>query len=264
MELNDIQQHSSLGKIGLFEILTIFKDGIKIGLSKECRLFIIVPIIINFIVLSFGAFFAYRAITGYLDSLVAMLPDWAQFVSYILAFMVFLSISLAFCFVFSLAASIIASPFYSFLAEKVELKLYGTKGNDDGVADIIKDVPRIIKRELRKQLFYLPRAALCLILLFIPVVNILFTPVWFLLSSYMAALQFSDYAFDNHKVNFPLMRKALGSSVPTTFLFGMAVAFLLTIPILNLIIPPCAVCAGTIYYVRLRQVNPDLPLKRTY
>ncbi len=264
MQNSEINQHNLLGKISLFEILSFFKEGLQLALSKDCRLFVIIPICINFIVLLTGAYFAHQAIASFLDTYIAKLPDFLSFLSTILSIIIWISLGFVFCFVFSTVATIIASPFYGLLAEKVELKIYGTKGNDDGIIDILKDIPRILKRELQKQIFFIPRALLCLIIFFIPIINVIFPVLWALLSFYMATIQYSDYAFDNHKVKFSLMKQALGTSKLTTFAFGGIIAIALTIPILNLLIPPCAVCAGTQYYVRLRQVNPDLPLQRKF
>ena len=49
------------------------------------------------------------------------------------------------------------------------------------------------------------------------------------------------------------MRHDLSMSRLCTFAFGGVIALAMTIPVLNLLIPPAAVCAGTKYYVELRQ-----------
>ena len=50
----DFQRATDL-KLG--ESLSILFDGLKLALSKECRLYIIVPIILNFILLSAISYF---------------------------------------------------------------------------------------------------------------------------------------------------------------------------------------------------------------
>lgn len=88
----------------------------------------------------------------------------------------------------------------------------------------------------------------------IPVINV-FSPIaWFLLTAWMGALQYTDYAYDNHKISFTLMMNDLKTHTIPTFTIGATVAFLLGIPVLNILIPPAAVCAGTKYYVEMQKL----------
>ena len=59
--------------------------------------------------------------------------------------------------------------FNGLLAEQLEARLTGATPPDVGVFGILKDVPRIMKREWQKFAWYLPRAIVLLILYFIPV-----------------------------------------------------------------------------------------------
>ena len=156
----------------------------------------------------------------------------------------------------STIATIIASPFYGLLAEKAEGLIRGNSvalDNGDSLADIVKDVPRIIKRELQKMGFYLPRVLVCLIISFIPVVNIVAPICWFLLAAWMMSVQYVDYAYDNHKISFAQMRHDLSQQRLATFSMGAIISLAMTIPLLNLLIPPAAVCAGTKYYVEMEK-----------
>ena len=71
----------------------------------------------------------------------------------------------------------------------------------------------------------------------------------------MGALQYTDYAYDNHKISFSLMMSDLKNNTIPTFTIGAVIAFLLGIPVLNILIPPAAVCAGTKYYVEMQKNN---------
>ena len=59
---------------------------------------------------------------------------------------------------FSTIANWIAAPFNGLLAEQLEARLTGATPPDTGVLGIMKDVPRIMKREWQKLAWYLPRA----------------------------------------------------------------------------------------------------------
>jgi CysZ protein len=128
-------------------------------------------------------------------------PDWLQWLNYLLWPVVVLSILLVFGYFFSTIANWIAAPFSGLLAEQLEARLTGATPPDVGVFGIMKDIPRIMKREWQKLAWYLPRAIVLLLLYFIPGVGQTVAPVlWFLFSAWMLAIQYCDYPFDNHKV----------------------------------------------------------------
>lgn len=115
---------------------------------------------------------------------------------------------------------------------------------------LLKDLPRIMKRELQKLGYYLPRALGLLLLYFIPGFGQIVAPVlWFLFSAWMLSVQYCDYPFDNHKVSFPHMRTALRRHKVANMQFGAMVSLFTMIPILNLVIMPVAVCGATAMWV---------------
>lgn len=136
------------------------------------------------------------------------------------------------------------------LAEQLEARLTGATPPDTGIFGIMKDVPRIMKREWQKFAWYLPRAIVLLILYFIPGIGQTVAPVlWFLFSAWMLAIQYCDYPFDNHKVPFKEMRTALRTRKITNMQFGALTSLFTMIPVLNLFIMPVAVCGATAMWV---------------
>lgn len=242
-------------EITISEAITYIFTGLKLALSKECRLYIIIPLIVNVLFMSTCSYLLFTNIKALIFSLFEGLPDFLSFVAYVLSYLLGLMIIFVCGYFFSTVATIIASPFYGLLADKVEALINGTHGDDMGVVDLLKDIPRILAREFKKQLFFLPLALICLVISIIPVINV-FSPIaWFLLTAWMGALQYTDYAYDNHKIPFTLMMNDLKKHTIPTFTIGATVAFLLGIPVLNILIPPAAVCAGTKYYVEMQKVN---------
>lgn len=242
-------------KVGILEMISILSSGLKLALSKDCRAYVIVPILINVVLLAAGSYFVHLYITELVDVYVDKLPEFFHFLSVVISVLVYAALAVVFCIIFSTVAIFIASPFYGLLSQKVELKLFGTQGNDDGFLDIIKDLPRIIIRQLQILLYVIPRFLLCLILFIIPVINAIAPAIAFLFLAVTMVIQFTDFAFDNHKIPFKQMKKSLQEQPLVSLLFGAAVGLGMSVPILNLIVPPAAVCAGTMYFVRLREVQ---------
>ena len=240
-------------EITIIDAFNYLIQGMKLALSKDCRLYIIIPIIINLILMSIVGYFLYANIKDWIFQMVGLLTDFLVFLAYILSAILAILIVFVSCYFFSTIATIIASPFYGLLADKIEMKLNGTASEDMSLMDTIKDVPRIFKREIQKQIFFLPLAFICVILTFIPVINLIAPILWFLLTSWMGCLQYCDYAYDNHKISFALMKKDLKENSLPTFTFGAIVAIALSIPIFNILVPPAAVCAGTCYYLEMQK-----------
>ena len=85
--------------------------------------------------------------------------------------------SLIFYFAFTTLSGFIAAPFNGLLAEKVEKMLTGEAVNDDGFAEIMKDVPRMLNREWQKLWYSLPKFVGLFLLSFIPVIGQTIIPV---------------------------------------------------------------------------------------
>ncbi len=102
---------------------------------------------------------------------------------------------------------------------------------------------------IMRQLHYIGYFLLCsigvLVLFFIPGVNILVTPVWYILSAWMMTVQYIDYPMDNHRVNFKDMRRLLAQKRGVNLSFGALVMIASMIPIVNFIVIPAAVAGAT-------------------
>ena len=138
------------------------------------------------------------------------LPEYLQWLNFVLWPLAVLSLIVVMAFVFSSVMNWLAAPFNGLLAEKAEQLLTGKPVNTGGALDTVKDIPRMLGREWIKLKYYLPRAVLFLLLFWVPLVGQMLAPVfWFLFSAWMMAVQYCDYPFDNHRVAFDDMKFAL-------------------------------------------------------
>lgn len=117
-------------------------------------------------------------------------------------------------------------------------------------AELTAMVPRTVGRELRKLGYFLPRAIGLLILSFIPGVNLVATPLWFLFGVWMMAVQYIDYPADNHKLGWNEMLAWLREKRWQSLGFGGSVYLALLIPFVNIVMMPAAVAGATLFWVR--------------
>lgn len=238
---SDSRQHS-----GVY----YFSQGWKLILAPGIKRFVILPLLFNIILLGGAFWWLFVRLGTWIPAIMSHVPDWLQWLDYLIWPLAVISVLLVFGYFFSSIANIIASPFCGLLAEQLEARLTGATPPDTGIAGILKDIPRVMKREWQKFIWYLPRALVLLILYFIPGVGQTVAPLfWFIFSAWMLAIQYCDYPFDNHKVKFSDMRIALRKNKVAQLQFGSLVNLCTLVPIVNLLIMPVAVCGATAMWV---------------
>ena len=227
-----------------------FFNGFSWLKNKQIGHFILIPLIINIILFCGMIFFAkhyFGMFVGWIDS---FLPEWLYFLNWLLWIIFATAAYLVIVYTFVIFANMIASPFNSFLAEKVEaLVSVEPTFADAGFSDFVKDIPRTIKRELRKLLYYLPLVCLFLILFIVPVVHVFAGILWFLFSAWMLAIQYLDYPFDNHKISFKQMKQRLGERRLLALSFGAMSLLASLVPIVNFVVIPVSVIGATLMWV---------------
>ena len=218
--------------------------------------FVLVPLLSNIVILSAFIWFVLGLLGGWVDSLVATLPDWLSFMSWLLWPLALVAILGFVVYGFNATTALIAAPFNGLLAEKVELKL--RNGQVSFPAETFSEMAiRSLQRELQKQWFFLKRVLLLVIISFIPVVNLISPVLWFLFSVWMLSVQYMDYPMDNHKIDFHAMQRRLKQNWWHSLSFGMVCYLLMFVPFINLIFMPAAVAGATWLWVRQVSIYPD-------
>ena len=231
----------------------VFK-GLSLIVQPGLRRFVLIPLLINITVFGIGIWLGY----GYLDELSGWLqgylPNWLDWLTtLLLPLFVVVALVLVF-FTFSLIANLIASPFNSLLAEKVEQQLSGKTPADSGWGKMLRELPGTLWDEVKKLIYALLWAIPFLLLFVIPVVNIAAPFLWLAFSAWIMVVQYADFPMGNHGLKGPEMRRRLRNRRISSLSFGGGVLVLTSVPVINFIAMPVAVCGATAYWVdRLRQ-----------
>ena len=228
-----------------------FLSGFSLITTKGLKRFVFIPLIVNLLLFSVAFYFLYGQIGEGITWLMSLIPEWLgwlkSFITFILWPIAVVSVLLIFALIFGTLANWIAAPFNGILSEKVERHLSGKSIGDEGVWSLIKDVPRMLGRELAKLVWYLPRAIVFLFLfLLLPVIGQL---LWFAFNAWMMAIQYCDYPYDNHKVGFKRMQSHLSAHKGKALSFGIMVNVFSLIPVVNFIVMPVAICGATSMWV---------------
>lgn len=223
-------------------------QGIRLIARPGLRRFVVIPLAVNILIFSAAIALGVRLFEHFLATLDARLPSWLGWLDWILWPMFVLVLLVVVFNLFALVANLIASPFNSLLAEKVERMLTG-RPLDQGssfASVIAESLPTLID-EIKKLLYAVVLAIPFLLLLFVPVVGQI---LWFLYIAWVLAVQYSDYPMGNHGMKFREMRRRLGRQRGISLGFGASAAMLSMVPVVNFILMPSAVAGATAMWVR--------------
>ena len=233
----------------LFTGAGYFLRGLAMTFQPGLRRFVLIPLIANVILFSLMGWLLYGLIVDFYDAAMLTVPEWLQFLSWIITPLLWLIGGLMTGYLSTLLVLMLTSPFHALLAEKVEEAITGEPVPAlDGITAAVLEVPRAMFRELRKVLYYVPMALAVLVLTIVPLFSAFAPLAWFLLGAWMMSLQFVDYPMDNHRLAFRDVRDACAARRLSTIGFGGTVALFTGIPLLNLIVIPSAVIGATLLW----------------
>ena len=223
--------------------------GAKLLTRPTLRLFVLIPLLVNILIFGGLIWYGLSYLDALMDDWLGKIPDWLDFISWIIWPVIGLTVSLVTGYLFTAVALLIASPFNALLAEKAEELVTGKQvASLEGLGAALMAMPRGILRELSKLLYYLPMAVFVLILSFVPVLSLVAPVLWFLLGAWMMSIQFVDYPMDNHQLSFADVKEAVRSRRLSSMGFGGVVALCAGIPIINFFVVPAAVVGATLLW----------------
>lgn len=229
--------------------------GLTLITRPGIRAFVAIPLLVNVVLFSFAIWLGYTQVDVALER---WLPDW-QWLRVLVYPVFFLAAAVLLFFTFTLVGNLVAAPFNGLLAEAVERHLTGAGPiTGGGWARIAREFVDSIASELRKLGYIAVRGLPLLVLFLIPGLNLIAPFVWLVFSAWMLAISYVDFPMANHGLTFPEQRRRLGARRFLGLGFGGAVMLALTLPLVNLLVIPCAVAGATALWVeRLAELDGE-------
>jgi CysZ protein len=226
--------------------------GLDMLRLPELRHFVWVPLLVNLVLFSLAIGLGFHYFSAVLDWLMPAWLDWLRWLLWPLFALVLFVFAF---FSFTVVANLIASPFYGPLAGKVLEKLGsklsgGVKEGRLGSA-IVAD----LGSQLRRMRYFAARALPLLLASAIPGVNLIAGLLWIVFGAWSLSLEYMAYPLETQGILFPQQREMAKANRWETLGFGMTVLLGLSIPLLNILIPPAAVIGATLYIAERRRDN---------
>lgn len=252
------------------EAFSYLRRAAALARTRAVSPWVIVPILFNSILFGGAYWFTGSWLTGLLGSLTAgwALEGWLAFlnpaislVTGLLQLLVWLLLLALLAMVFTNVVQLLAAPFMGFLAAQVDNQLAPPLGFPPQPEESIRSmIWRTVRRELRKTGYWLLRAVPLLVLVtllsLVPVINLLAPAIWFIWSGWMIAIQYIDYGADTRLVSFDEMLARLREQRILVTSLGCLILGLTMLPLVNLVIMPVAVIAGTLFWLEKGSARP--------
>ena len=103
-----------------FKAAGAFIKALPLVLSKDLRLFILAPLLANFLLIALLYLVAFRYLDDGVASVMGYFPEWVSFIDWLLELVVMVLLGVLLFYSFSVGVNILAGPFMAFLVEKVE------------------------------------------------------------------------------------------------------------------------------------------------
>ncbi|MEJ2608539.1 MAG: sulfate transporter CysZ [Candidatus Thiodiazotropha sp.] len=232
--------------------------GLSLLPKPGIRPFVLIPLLVNIVVFSLLIWLGITQFEQLMEQFLPANGSWLAWLRWLLWPLFAMTVLLLVFYSFTLIANLIAAPFNSLLAEKIEAYLGGEPPKQQGGAkQMMKELLPLLYSEINKLTYFLLRAIPLLILFFIPGVNIVAPFLWMLFSAWYLAIEYGDYPMGNHHLSFKEQHRRLKLSRLTSLTFGGSLTAMMMVPVLNFIAMPAAVAGATIFWREQLQEMSD-------
>jgi len=199
----------------------------------------------------------------WVDEAIAQLPQWLNFLRWILVILAWelrilagLGLLLLTGFIFAQFGVLLGSPWYGQLSEQLEKIKTGQIGLIE--VGLVRDVGRAIAFELKKLGLLILIGLPLLILHFIPGLGSGVAMVGGIgLTAVLSGMDFLDSPLERRRLTFRQKLKLLTKNLPASASFSGICLVLVSIPLLNLVTIPLCVAGGTLFFCD--RIYPQLP-----
>ncbi len=230
-------------KLGFGDGAGALIDGFRHLSNPALRAWVIWPILINLAVFAGLAWLLTGWLTGSIQGVMEDLPEWLNFLRWIMWVLAVLMMALVFGVSFTTLTLLIGAPFYVVLTRRAMMlvSVEPFPSADTGITALVQETVSAVLRELSKIRRFIPWVLLALVISVIPVINVLAPIVWLLVNSWIFAFQFVDYPIDARQRPITETREWLAEHRAAALGVGVGVALCASVPFLNVVAFPAAI-----------------------
>ena len=230
-------------------------EGLRTLWRRDIRWLVLIPLLINIVLFAVGTGFAASWLQNWITTITTSVPDWLQWLAWAIWFLFTILALAIYSFTFTILANLVGSPFYGVIAQRVIVaEVADNQSNALNEIGLLRGAWNSLVRELQLIGCFLPRTVvvgiMAVMLSFIPVVNLLAPIIAGGWAAWCLCLQYLDYAADSQGVTFLALRKKVSGNRLNSIGFGLSAMLASAIPLVNLVMLPASVVAGSLLWCR--------------
>ena len=235
--------------MGFVAAVRCFIGSFDRAFSPPTRNYILLPALVSLAIVSGGLVFALAYVQDAINYLttISWWPDWLSAIVEPLLYILGVLIG---AWLFGFIAAIVGSPFYGELSNSV------LPNSEAVMPKWWQTLLPTLRREWTKLKYLLPRLLGLLLLGFVPVINVIAPALWLLYGGWLMAVQFCDYPFENRSRSFTETLDRLRTHRLACMGLGAGITLGMSIPLLNFVVAPVAVVAGS-RFVKQLEIFPN-------
>ncbi len=230
-------------------------DGFSLLRTSGAGMWILLPAMVSLLIVGSGVGFVINQSDVVEVWLGDLLPDWLDFLGAVVVVLLNIIAVVLGLWLFGFVAMVLSSPLHGTLSARFDVKL-GKAGSHVNLS-IGRMLGSAIRRELRKLRYQLPRMLGVAVLSFVPLINVIAPVAGVLMTAWLMAIQFVDLPGENRDQRFQDTLDLLREHRAAALGFGVGIALLLSIPIVNFLVIPVAIAGGTLLWHRLHEARAN-------
>lgn len=249
---------------GLFAGFRCMTEGLGLITEPGLRRHAILPLLLSvivFVVLLIAAIYYFGGLVGWVGG---HLPGWLAWAAWLLWIGLGAAWVFGFYFCFTVVVGLVGLPFFMALTNAVERRMTGRLPETHrGMLYLTwigfwRQFPRLAH-------LFLWLIVVCLIsavLFFIPLVNVLIAPLWFLFGAWTFAVMVSDFPLGARDLPWPEQHTLIRTHRGRIFGFGIATSCMALVPVLNLFLLAASTAGITVLWIEVLERNTVMDRSR--
>lgn len=232
--------------------LASFRPALSMIVKNKVNLILsVIPIIIGILLYWFAGSAIYETVMTEGRELISQYikeGTWGAIVYYLVATIFTVMLFFIVNWTFVLFVALLASPFNDVLSGRVEKLLKGEEplNFSQTMGDVGSNVIQTLFNEIKKILLILFLTMISVIFGYIPFL----TPISIIIAIILLSVEFLDFSWSRHEMTFGDCMKDIKRNMFSYLLGGGFFFILVSIPVINLIVPPLATSYFTILWVK--------------
>jgi CysZ protein len=222
----------------------VFKNKVNFVLS-------LIPMMMGILLYWFAGTKVYESTMGWGKELIDKYiteGTWSSVVYYLVATILTIMLFFVVNWTFVLVVAVIASPFNDVMSGRIEKLLNGQQPLSlaDSFTQIGKNLFKTLFNEIKKVSLIITLTIISMVFGYIPIL----TPISVFIAIMLLAWEFLDYSWGRHKLTFGSCVKDMRQNLLDYALGGAFFFIIVSIPVVNLLVPPLATSYFTTLWVK--------------